>query len=81
MKFNNSVGLDISIEGAMKTLERLIAVHIIVGKKEGVQVHRRLSGVNKETRTLIEDFGMAYNKIFPEVETEKFKGCKTHVEE
>jgi len=72
MKINNS-GLDISIEEAMKTLERLKAVHIVVGKDEGVQVHRKLSGLNKETRTLIEVFGMAENKILPEVDTEKFK--------
>ena len=72
MKIDNSE-LDISIEEAMKTLERLNAVHIVVGKEEGVQVHRKLSGLNKETRTLIEVFGMAENKILPEVETEKFK--------
>jgi len=72
MKINNS-GLDVSIEEAMKTLERLKAVHIVVGKDEGVQVHRKLSGLNKETRTLIDVFGMAENKILPEVDTEKFK--------
>ncbi len=72
MKINNS-GLDVSIEEAMKTLERLKAVYIVVGKDEGIQVHRKLSGLNKETRTLIEVFGMADNKILPEVDTEKFK--------
>lgn len=72
MKINNS-GLDVSIEEAMKTLERLKAVHIVVGKDEGIQVYRKLSGLNKETRTLIEVFGMADNKILPEVDTEKFK--------
>jgi transposase len=72
MKINNS-GLDVSIEEAMKTLERLKAVHIAVGKEGGVQVFRKLSGLNKETRTLIEVFGMADNKILPEVDTEKFK--------
>jgi transposase len=56
-----------------KTLERLKAVHIAVGKQGGVQVYRKLSGLNKETRTLIEVFGMAENKILPEVDTEKFK--------
>ena len=72
MKIDNSE-LDISIEEAMKTLERLKAVHIAVGKEGGVQVYRKLSGLNKETRTLIEVFGMADNKILPEVDTEKFK--------
>ena len=72
MKISNS-GLDVSIEEAMKTLERLKAVHIAVGKEGGVQVYRKLSGLNKETRTLIEVFGMADNKILPEVDTEKFK--------
>jgi hypothetical protein len=32
---------------------------------------RKLSGLNKETRTLIEVFGMPENKIIPEVEAEK----------
>src|SRR4030042_3292717 len=68
MKINNS-GLDVSIEEAMKTLERLRAVHIAVGKEGEVQVYRKLSGLNKETRTLIEVFGMAHNKILPEVDT------------
>jgi transposase len=72
MKINNS-GLDVSIEEAMKTLERLKAVHIAVGNEGGIQVYRKLSGLNKETRTLIEVFGMAENKILPEVDTEKFK--------
>ena len=58
MKINNS-GLDVSIEEAMKALEQLKAVHIAVGKEGGVQVYRKLSGLNKETRTLIEVFGMA----------------------
>src|SRR3989337_2683837 len=72
MKISNS-GLDVSIEEAMKTLERLKAVHIAVRKEGGEQVYRKLSGLNKETRTLIEVFGMAENKILPEVDTEKFK--------
>ena len=62
-----------SIEEAMKKLERLKAVHIVVGKDEGIQVHRKLSGLNKETKTLIEVFDMDENKILPEVDTEKFK--------
>ncbi len=63
MKINN-IGFDVSIEEAMKTLERLKAVYIVVGKDEGIQVHRKLSGLNKET-TLIEVFGRADNKILP----------------
>src|SRR3989337_512259 len=66
-------GLNMSIEEAMKKLERLKAVHIVVGKDEGIQVHRKLSGLNKETKTLIEVFDMDENKILPEVDTEKFK--------
>jgi hypothetical protein len=72
MKINNS-GLDASIEEAMKTLERLKAVYIAVGKERRVQVYRKLSGLNKETRTLIEVFNTADNKILPEVDAEKFK--------
>jgi transposase len=72
MKISNS-GLNVNIEEAMKTLERLRAVHIAVGTEGGVQVYRKLSGLNKETRTLIEVFGMEDNKILPEVDTKKFK--------
>ena len=65
--------IDMSIEEAMKILERLKAVHILVGKDEGIQVHRRLSGLDDEMRTLIHVFGMAETEKLPEVDTEKFK--------
>lgn len=64
-------GLDMSVEEAMKTLERLKVVHIVVKKDEGIQVHRKLSGLDGKTRTLIEVFNMAENEKFPEVDSEK----------
>jgi len=64
-------GLDMSVEGAMKTLERLKVVHIVVKKDEGIQVHRKLSGLDGKTKTLIEVFNMAENEKFPEVDSEK----------
>jgi transposase len=64
-------GIDMSIEEAMKTLERLKAVHIVVGKDEGVQVYRRLSGLDGDMRTLVEVFNMAENENLPEVDREK----------
>lgn len=66
-------GIDMSIEEAMKTLERLKAVHIVVGKDEGIQVHRKLGGLDGETRMLIEVFDMVENEKFPELDSEKFK--------
>lgn len=66
-------GLDMSIEEAMKALERLKAVHIVVRKDEGIQVLRKLSGLDGETRILVEIFNMTENEKFPEVDTEKFK--------
>jgi len=33
----------------------------------------KINKLNKETRTLIEVFGMTENKILPEVDTENFK--------
>lgn len=66
-------GIDMSVEEAMKTLEQLKAVHIVVKKDEGVQVLRKLSGLDGETRILVEVFNMAVNEKFPEVDTEKFK--------
>ncbi len=66
-------GVDMSIEDAMKTLERLKAVHIVVGKDEGIHVHRRLSGLDTGTRTLIDIFGMTQNEKLPEVDSERFK--------
>jgi transposase len=64
-------GLDMSIEEAMKILERLKAVHIVVEKDEGIQVHRKLTGLDGKTRTLIEVFNMAENENLPEVDREK----------
>jgi transposase len=61
-------GIDMSIEEAMKTLERLKAVHIAVGKEGEIQVHRQLTRFDNETRTLIEVFNMADNEKLPEVE-------------
>ena len=66
-------GIDMSVEEAMKTLERLKAVHIVVKKDEGVQVLRKLSGLDSETRILVEVFNMAENEKLPEVDTEKLK--------
>lgn len=61
-------GIDMSIEEAMRALERLKAVHIAVGKEGEIQVYRKLSALNGKTRTLIEVFNMAENKKLPEVE-------------
>ncbi len=66
-------GIDMSVEEAMKTLERLKAVHIVVNKDEGIQVLRKLTGLDSETRILVEIFNMAANEKFPEVDTEEFK--------
>ncbi len=72
MKVKDS-GIDMSIEEAMKILERLKAVHIVVGKDEGIQVHRKLSGLDSETRILIDVFNMAENEKLPQVGSEKLK--------
>jgi hypothetical protein len=48
-------------------------MHIVVKKDEGIQVLRKLSGIDSETRTLVEVFNMTENEKFPEVDTEKFK--------
>jgi transposase len=61
-------GFDTSVEEAMKTLERLKAVHIAVGNEGKVEVYRKLSGLNGETRTLVEVFNMSENEKLPEVE-------------
>jgi transposase len=61
-------GFDMSVEEAMKTLERLKAVHIAVGSEGNVEVYRKLGGLNGETRTLVEVFNMSENGKFPEVE-------------
>ncbi len=55
-----------------QTLERLKVVHIVVKKDEGIQVHRKLSGLDGKTRTLMEVFNMAENEKFPEVDGEEF---------
>jgi hypothetical protein len=38
----------------MRTLERLKAVHIVVGKDEGIRVHRKLARLDSKARTLID---------------------------
>ncbi|MDP2845796.1 MAG: IS1634 family transposase [Candidatus Methanoperedens sp.] len=61
-------GIDMSIEEAMKTLDGLKAVHIAVGKEGEIQVYRKLTRFDDETRILIEVFNMADNEKLPEVE-------------
>jgi transposase len=61
-------GFDMSVKEAMKTLERLKAVHIAVGNEGNVEVYRKLGGLNGETRTLVEIFNMSENRKLPEVE-------------
>ena len=58
-----------SIDEAMKALEQLKAVQIVVGKNEEVQVHRKLGGVNEDTRILIDVFNMEDNGKLPLVGT------------
>jgi transposase len=60
--------IDMSIEEAMVTLERLRAVQIVVGKDGEIQVQRKLTKVDTETRTLIEVFNMEDNNKLPEIE-------------
>ena len=60
--------IDMSIEEAMGTLERLRAVQIVVGKDGEIQVQRKLTKVDTETRTLIEVFNMEDNNKLPEIE-------------
>ncbi|MCJ7746720.1 MAG: IS1634 family transposase [Desulfobacterales bacterium] len=62
-------GIDMSIDEAMKALEQLKAVQIVVGKNEEVQVHRKLGGVNEDTRILIDVFNMEDNGELPLVGT------------
>ncbi len=52
----------------MGTLERLRAVQIVVGKDGEIQVQRKLTKVDTETRTLIEVFNMEDNNKLPEIE-------------
>ncbi|MDP2767799.1 MAG: IS1634 family transposase, partial [Candidatus Methanoperedens sp.] len=49
-------GFDTSIEDAMRTLERLKAVHIAVGKDDEIQVYRKLRNIDGELRNLVEVF-------------------------
>jgi len=60
--------IDMSIEEAMKTLDRLKAVQIVVGKEGEIQVQRQLTKIDTETRTLIEVFNMGDIDKLPEVE-------------
>ncbi len=60
--------IDMSIEEAMGTLERLKAVQIVVGKEGEIQVQRKLTTIDTETRTLIEVFNMGDIDKLPEVE-------------
>jgi hypothetical protein len=62
-----------SVDEAMRTLEQLKAVHIVVKKDEGIQVLRKLTDLDSETRTLVEVFNMTENEKFPEVDTDNFK--------
>jgi hypothetical protein len=62
-----------SVEEAMKSLEQLKAVHIVVKKDDGIQVLRKLTDLDSETRTLVEVFKMAEDEKFSEVDTENFK--------
>ncbi len=61
-------GIDTSIEDAMKTLERLKAVHIAVGKDDEIQVYRKLRNIDGELRNLVEVFELKKNEKFPEVD-------------
>jgi hypothetical protein len=61
-------GVDMSVENAMRTLERLKAVHIVVGKGDEIEVHKKLSGLDGETRMLVEMFSMADGDKLPGVE-------------
>lgn len=62
-------GEDMSIDEALKALERLKVAKIVVGKGDNIQVHRKLAGLNDETRMLIEVFKMAEDEILPGVGT------------
>lgn len=59
--------IEMSIEEAMKTLERLKAVHIVV-KDEEIQVHRKLTRVDDKIRMLIEVFNMKEDGRMPGVD-------------
>ena len=61
-------GIDTSIEDSMKTLERLKAVHIAVGKDGEIQVYRRLRNIDGDIRDLVDVFKLTDNEKFPEVD-------------
>ena len=61
-------GVDMSVENAMRTLERLKAVHVVVGTGDEIEVHRKLGGLDCETQTLVEMFSMADGGKLPDVE-------------
>lgn len=67
MKLNDK-NIDMSIEEAMGTLERLRVVQIVVGKDGEIQVQRKLTKVDNKTRTLVEVFNMGDINKLPEVE-------------
>ncbi|MHB8119656.1 MAG: hypothetical protein ACYDHX_13175 [Methanothrix sp.] len=52
----------------MAVLEQLNEVEIVIEKGDEIEVRRKLEGVNRESRTLIDVFNMATNSILPGVE-------------
>jgi transposase len=61
-------GIDTSIEDAMRMLERLKAVHIVVGNDGEIQVYRKLRKIDDEVRKLVYVFKLSDNEKFPEVD-------------
>jgi len=59
--------IEMSVEEAMKTLERLKAVHIAV-KGEEIHVYRKLTRVDDKIKTLIEVFNMKEDGEMPGVD-------------
>jgi len=57
-----------SVENAMRTLEQLKAVNIVVGNGDETEVHKKLSGIDYETWTLVEMFSMVDGGKLPDVE-------------
>jgi transposase len=60
--------IDLSIEEAMKTLDGLKAIQIVVKSEKEIQVQRKLTKIDAETRTLIEVFNMGDSNKLPYVE-------------
>ncbi|MCD4767634.1 MAG: hypothetical protein K8R34_14115 [Methanosarcinales archaeon] len=52
----------------MRTLEQLKAVNIVVGNGDETEVHKKLSGIDYETWTLVEMFSMVDGGKLPDVE-------------